>query len=214
MDLSEKIPIFPLGVVLLPEMLMPLHIFEERYKTMIGECLDNQKEFGIVYYDGNNIKSVGCMAKISRIIKKYPDGRMDILTTGTRRFQIEQIYEEKSYLQADVEYFEDNDLDNPSVSDYISEKAKDLLRQIARLSKISSKILSTDKMSSQQLSFLIAGIKGFSYDEKQEFLEMQSSAERLEKGIEALTNLVERLKINKEIKKIIDGNGHLPQILN
>jgi ATP-dependent Lon protease len=214
MNISEKIPIFPLGVVLLPEMLMPLHIFEERYKTMIGECLDAQKEFGIVYYDGAEIKSVGCMAKITQVIKRYPDGRMDILTNGTRRFQIEQIYEDMPYLKAQVAYFEDSNLDDPQVSDYISDQAKDLLNQIAKLSKISSNTFSAEKMNPQKLSFLIAGIKGFSYDEKQEFLEMQSSIERLEKGIEGLTNLVERLKISDEMKKIIDGNGHLPQLLH
>jgi ATP-dependent Lon protease len=214
MNISEKIPIFPLGVVLLPEMLMPLHIFEERYKTMIGECLDAQKEFGIVYYDGAEIKSVGCMAKITQVIKRYPDGRMDILTNGTRRFHIEQIYEDMPYQKAQVAYFEDSNLDDPQVSDYISDQAKDLLNQIAKLSKISSNTFSAEKMNPQKLSFLIAGIKGFSYDEKQEFLEMQSSIERLEKGIEGLTNLVERLKISDEMKKIIDGNGHLPQLLH
>ena len=76
------IPLFPLGVVLLPQMELPLHIFEERYKVMINECLEQEREFGVVHYDGTDIRSIGCTAKILGVVKHYEDGRMDIVTRG------------------------------------------------------------------------------------------------------------------------------------
>jgi Lon protease-like protein len=213
MELKNKIPIFPLGVVLLPEMLLPLHIFEERYKTMIRECQQEEKEFGVVLYDGSEIKSIGCLAKITQISKKYDDGRMDILTQGTRRFMIDHVDEEKEYLQADVSYFDDDDFQDLIVSQEKHEQAIDLLRKIAELTRNNPDLVSNQEFSTQQLSFIIASIEGFTAQEKQEFLEMRSTAKRLDKGIEALDKLVERIRINDEIKKIIGGNGHLPELL-
>ncbi len=107
MQLETTIPLFPLGVVLLPGMVLPLHIFEERYKLMIGECLKQDKKFGIVYYDNEEIRKKGCTANIVKVMKRYDDGRMDILTQGDKRFTTTGIIEEKSYLQAKVVYFDD-----------------------------------------------------------------------------------------------------------
>jgi Lon protease-like protein len=213
MDYQSKIPIFPLGVVLLPEMLLPLHIFEDRYKTMISECIKEEKEFGVVLYDGSEIKNIGCLAKITQITKKYSDGKMDILTQGTHRFMIDNIDEEKSYLQAEVSYFDDEDFEDLVISKEKHEQAIDLLKKIAELTRNNPDLVSSHEFSTQQLSFIIASIEGFTVQEKQEFLEMQSTAQRLDKGIEALDKLVERIRINDEIKKIIGGNGHLPELL-
>jgi Lon protease-like protein len=82
MPVEIIIPLFPLGVVLLPEMILPLHIFEERYKTMIGQCLDQDEEFGIVYFNGKKMEEVGCTARILKVLKRYDDGRMDICHFG------------------------------------------------------------------------------------------------------------------------------------
>jgi Lon protease-like protein len=80
---SQKvIPIFPLGVVLLPEMTMPLHIFEQRYKIMIHECMERQEPFGIVYFDGKQIHRVGCTAHMVEVSRKYEDGRIVEWETG------------------------------------------------------------------------------------------------------------------------------------
>ena len=86
MTQTHKIPLFPLGLVMLPDMLLPLHIFEDRYKQMILECTGEDKPFGIVLFDGQSIRSVGCMARITKVIKRYDDGRMDIMTRGSQRF--------------------------------------------------------------------------------------------------------------------------------
>lgn len=213
MNLTEKIPLFPLGVVLLPEMMLPLHIFEERYKTMIKACLKEEKEFGIVYYDGSDIKSTGCTAIITQVTRRYSDGRMDIMTRGHLRFHINDVYEEKEYMEADVSYLEDMDINELNISPSLLMKAQELIEKIVKLTERSSTALSPDISDPMKLSFIIAGIEAFSYEEKQGFLEMDSTAERLEKGVEALEQIIERIKINAEIRKIIGGNGHLPELL-
>ena len=82
MQSENTIPLFPLGLVLLPQMPLPLHIFEERYKLMIGECLRENRQFGIVYFNGTDIQTAGCTASILKVMKRYEDGRLDILTRG------------------------------------------------------------------------------------------------------------------------------------
>ena len=91
MPSTNIIPLFPLGLVLLPQMPLPLHIFEERYKLMIGECLEKKKEFGIVYFNGTDIQAIGCTASIQKVLKRYDDGRLDILTQGENRFEIKEM---------------------------------------------------------------------------------------------------------------------------
>jgi len=213
MNRFERIPLFPLGVVLLPEMMLPLHIFEERYKAMIGECLKQKREFGIVYYDGSEIKSSGCMASIVRVTRRYANGRLDIICRGQRRFHIENIHEDNTYLEADVIFFEDQDLDPSLIQEGILDKARELIDTIVKLTQRSASALSPTLENPYVLSFLIAGIETFSAEEKQEFLEMDSTTERLEKGVKALEKTIERIKINSEIRKIIEGNGHLPELL-
>lgn len=214
MTKRELIPLFPLGLVLLPEMILPLHIFEERYKIMIAECLDGDRGFGIVYYDGKGIKAQGCLARIMNVTKKYEDGKMDILTAGQRRFEIDTIIEDKIYSQARVLYFDDQDNDLQDVNETISQKARELIEEIALLSNQKPSVSSLKDINPQKLSFLIAGSDGFNSDEKQEFLEMRSTANRLQKGVDALSKIIERIKINMEIRKLIEGNGHLPELLN
>ncbi|HTV82559.1 MAG TPA: LON peptidase substrate-binding domain-containing protein [Acidobacteriaceae bacterium] len=102
-----RIPIFPLDTVLFPGAALPLHIFEERYREMVGECLARNKEFGVVRGDPERLAVIGCTAKIVRVLERYADGRMDILCEGTRRFEIDGLDDSRSFLQADVEFFDD-----------------------------------------------------------------------------------------------------------
>jgi Lon protease-like protein len=102
-----RIPLFPLNLVLFPGAALPLHIFEERYREMVGECLAEGKAFGVVRADGEQMAIVGCTAKIVRVVQRYDDGRMDILCAGSERFEIEGLDESRKFLQADVEFFGD-----------------------------------------------------------------------------------------------------------
>ncbi|MFZ0272552.1 MAG: LON peptidase substrate-binding domain-containing protein [Acidobacteriaceae bacterium] len=102
-----RIPLFPLDTVLFPGAALPLRIFEERYREMVAECLTERKPFGVVRSDGEQMAIIGCMAKIVRVVKRYDDGQLDILCEGVQRFEIEGLDESRTFLQADVEFFED-----------------------------------------------------------------------------------------------------------
>ncbi len=103
------LPLFPLQVVLLPDAELPLHIFEDRYKEMIAEVLRDKIEFGVVLANERGIVNTGCTATIERVLREYPDGRLDILTVGRRRFEIERVNEERPFLRGEVDYFDDED---------------------------------------------------------------------------------------------------------
>ena len=102
-----KIPLFPLDVVLFPGASLPLHIFEDRYREMMAECIDQQSEFGVVRAQRGGLAVAGCTAGVARVLERYPDGRLDVLCEGRRRFEIEQLDESRSFLQAEVDYFDD-----------------------------------------------------------------------------------------------------------
>ncbi|HLI85904.1 MAG TPA: LON peptidase substrate-binding domain-containing protein [Bryobacteraceae bacterium] len=106
---SRLIPLFPLQVVVFPGSPLPLHIFEERYKEMVGDAIRDNSEFGIVLAREDGIVNAGCTVIVEKLTEMHPDGRMDILTRGRRRFRILSLNEDKSYLQAEVEFFEDED---------------------------------------------------------------------------------------------------------
>jgi Lon protease-like protein len=103
-----KIPLFPLEVVLFPEAALPLHIFEDRYKEMVNVCLAEKSAFGVVCAQREGLSVVGCTAEILRILERYPDGRMDILCQGAERFEIENLDNSRSFLQAEVDFFGDD----------------------------------------------------------------------------------------------------------
>jgi len=195
----------------MPQIPLPLHIFEERYKLMIGECLAEGKEFGIVYYNASDIQSVGCTAKILQVIKRYDDGRLDILTHGQRRFQIQEIYDSKSYLEARVRFFDDFGRVDKSACQDLADKAIVLLKQFTSILESQEEYSFSEEMDFKSISFLIAGCEGFSHAEKQRFLEMTSTGERLRKSVKALENIIARMKITAEIHKIIGGNGNIKQ---
>src|SRR5213082_477318 len=99
---AKLLPLFPLQVVVVPRTHLPLHIFEERYKEMVGDAIRDASEFGIVLAKENGILNAGCTVMVEKVLEMYPDGRMDILTRGQRRFEIVSLNEEKDYLQAEV----------------------------------------------------------------------------------------------------------------
>src|SRR5215210_9151850 len=103
----ERFPLFPLGLVLLPGEVVPLHIFEERYKQMIGECLDKEREFGIVWLADDALKEIGCAASITRVLERFDDGRLNILVEGTTPFRLERRIGDMAYPAGDIELLED-----------------------------------------------------------------------------------------------------------
>jgi Lon protease-like protein len=108
---SGLIPLFPLHTVVFPRTRLPLHIFEDRYKEMVANALSTESEFGIVLAKEDGIVNAGCTVLVEKVVTQYPDGRMDILTKGQRRFEIVALNEEKPYLQGEVTFFDDDDFE-------------------------------------------------------------------------------------------------------
>ena len=209
------IPIFPLGLVLLPEMFLPLHIFEERYKSMMKACMQQRMEFGIVYFIGKQFQTKGCTARIVKILKRYDDGRLDIMTQGQNRFAIKELFDEKPYLQAKVEFFDDQPEENTSAENFqkLAQRGIQMLRQINTTTDQYENNQFTGRLDIKSVSFSIAASDGFSFEEKQQFLGMTSTLQRLRKAVKALEKIVERQSITREIERIIGGNGKLPKSL-
>ena len=107
MTKPDRIPLFPLEVVLLPSTPLPLHIFEPRYKIMIRRCIEEPVEFGMVLASDRNLASTGCTAEVTRTIREYPDGRMDILAEGRSVFRLTKLLQEREYHEGQVEYLTD-----------------------------------------------------------------------------------------------------------
>src|SRR5215471_725505 len=110
---SRLIPLFPLQVVVFPRTPLPLHIFEDRYKEMVGDAIRDNTEFGIVLAKENGIVNAGCTVTVEKVLEMYSDGRMDILARGRRRFEVLSLNEDKDYLQGEVNFFDDEDFDKP-----------------------------------------------------------------------------------------------------
>src|SRR6202049_78693 len=102
--LQREFPMFPLGMVALPTESVPLHIFEDRYRKMIEECLTAEKEFGIVWLSEGELKPVGCACEIDRVLERMEDGRLNILVRGTRPFRLVERQDDLPYPAAVVEF--------------------------------------------------------------------------------------------------------------
>ncbi len=207
MPSETTIPLFPLGLVLLPQMPLPLHIFEERYKLMIGECLERHTAFGIVFFNGIDIQTIGCTAHILKVLKRYRDGWLDILTRGAERFMIKDIYDRKPYLEGRVTFIDDGPEADKDECSRLARSAMTLLEQYVATAGIEDGYSFAAMLDARSISFLVAGCEGFSMEEKQKFLEMTSTYERLEKCVGALEKIIERTNITAQIRKIIGGNG-------
>ncbi|MFZ0090330.1 MAG: LON peptidase substrate-binding domain-containing protein, partial [Solirubrobacteraceae bacterium] len=106
-EVAQDFPLFPLGLVALPGELVPLHIFEERYKTMMGECLDAGTEFGIVWMSDDGLKEIGCACEIDRVLERMDDGRMNLLARGTRPFRVLERQSHLPYPAGVIDFIED-----------------------------------------------------------------------------------------------------------
>src|SRR4051794_31621759 len=104
-------PLFPLGVVALPTEVVPLHIFEERYKAMIADCLDDDREFGIVWMSDDGLRPIGCACEVTEVLERMDDGRMNILTRGTRPFRVVSRQDDQPYPAGTVEFLDDREED-------------------------------------------------------------------------------------------------------
>ena len=194
------LPLFPLDVVLLPGTPLPLHIFEPRYKEMISECLDQKKSFGVVRVKEEGVAEIGCTAEIITVAKKYPDGRLDIVTQGRDRFEIMQVSQERSFLQAEVLYLQD-------------EPGKASAEEIAQAVKLRGEILqlwgADASQPEERLSFNLVGTLPLDLDFKQTLLGMKSEAERMQAIISYFEAVLPNLRRTAQVRRRAGGNGHV-----
>jgi Lon protease-like protein len=202
------LPLFPLQLVVFPRTRLPLHIFEERYKEMVGDAIRDESEFGIVLAKKDGIVNAGCTVKVEKVLEMYPDGRMDILTLGERRFEIDGLNEEKDYLQAEVSYFDDEDLALAPVEE--REKA---IRQYRALNELGAvRNHSEPDMEDPQLSFQLAQAVP-DLDFLSLLLRRRSETERLKELNHFLSGYLPKQKAIERMRELAptNGFGHKPE---
>ncbi len=201
---SERIPLFPLEVVLFPGTPLPLHIFEPRYKLMIQRCLENHQEFGVILARQDGIAAVGCTAAIVQVLQKYPDGQMDILTSGQTAYRALELFEEQPYLEATVEFLKDED--KPAVT----KTQEQLLELYAKCHAVlyGRAPQPPENPPNGSLAFEIASQLPLDLENKQELLELRAEPERQTRLLEQMNAWLPQLALLDRTRRKAGGNGH------
>jgi len=199
-----KIPLFPLDVVLFPGASLPLHIFEERYKEMIGTCIEAESSFGVVRAQQDGLAVIGCTARIMRVLERYGDGRLDILCQGNTRFEIEMLENSRAYLEAEVDFFED---EGAVASRQEREECAALHFEALELAgiEVATLHLSLDGPVSFALAAALPADLGF----KQQLLAIRSDAERTERLRDFYHAVLPKLRENVQTMRRAGQNGHV-----
>jgi Lon protease-like protein len=198
----ENFPLFPLGIVLLPGEVVPLHIFEERYKTMIGECLDTAGEFGIVWLSDSGLREVGCTARVTQVLDRFDDGRLNILVTGGQPFGLVRRIDSLPYPAGDVELIEhDASSADPALLAEARECYADLVERVTDERPDADTVAALD-------AFGMAGTIEFEPRSKQELLEIRSENDRLRTVAALFRRTVKRLDESERSAEIAKTNGH------
>ena len=198
----QLLPLFPLSYVLLPAMPLPLHVFEERYKEMMSDIIPTEAEFGVVLAKEDGIVNIGCSASVDRVVNRYPDGRLDLLAVGKRRFQISSLDQDKSYLRAEVDYFNDDDF--ADVPPELERKATQAYR---RLLQLESDVAQDTRVDPSHMSFQLAQLI-YDLDKRQTVLTLRSEVERLEFLVKMIPEYLIRQERITLAKKVGPQNGH------
>jgi Lon protease-like protein len=197
----SELGLFPLDMVLLPTERAPLHVFEPRYKELIGECLTQDREFGLVLGDREGLRQVGTRAAVVEVVERFPDGRLNIVVEGRERFRLLELTEGRSFATGEVEPV----ADEAGVSDRAQrEAALDLYRQLAELAEADVDEPSAD---SGVLSFELACRVDFGVERKQQLLELNSEPERLTRVADLLRNAIEAIQVERDLAERAAMNG-------
>lgn len=197
----DEIGLFPLGIVLLPTERVPLHIFEPRYRELIGECIDEEREFGLLYADESGVRELGTRAHVAAVLEQFDDGRLNIVVEGGDRFVVERLTQGRSFMTAEVNDVHDDDGD---VEDEARADAAGAFRALAALAGAELEI----DEESPQLSFLLAAQVELEVDAKQRLLESRSEQERLELVAELFHDARRTLIATRELGERAKRNGH------
>ncbi len=209
---QDQLPLFPLGVVLFPGGAIPLHIFEDRYKELIGEALAAESEFGVVLATEKGMASIGCTATVEKTLRKYPDGRMDILVRGKKRFEIILLNEERNFLQAAVAMLSDED--NEEASDAVKQRVMSAWTKLMVLEH-GGLVSELPDERRPDLSFVLGEAAG-DLEFKQGLLGMKSERERMEALAEYLPSYFDKEKLRRHVRRVAPLNGfakHMAEVV-
>jgi Lon protease-like protein len=200
--MNDELGLFPLGLVLVPGESVPLHIFEERYKELINECLETSAEFGVVLADARGARSVGTTAAVVEVMERFPDGRMNIVVEGRSRFTVLELTSGRSYLTARIAPVPDED----AVADpRTAEVCLEAFREVADEAGAST----DEPQGDAPLSFRLAGQVAFEPRLKQDLLELRSETERLARLTEMLRAAAQLVRRRNVIRKRAAMDGHV-----
>jgi Lon protease-like protein len=203
-DVLERFPLFPLGLVLLPQELVPLHIFEERYKQMIAQCLETGGEFGIVWLSDDGLRDVGCTARIERIIETFEDGRMNVLVVGDQPFRLLRRIEELPFPAGDVELLEDFAPDgDPELAEQARTRYAELVEKATEEKPDLDAIAHLD-------AFGMAATVEHPPEAKQALLELRAESDRLRMVDEMFRTAIKRVAYAEEAAERAQTNGSVP----
>ena len=199
----ERIPLFPLNVVLLPGADLPLHIFEPRYREMVKNCLEEKTEFGMLLSLPKGVARVGCTAEILDVVKRYEDGRMDIVTAGRAPFRVVELFTEDPLLEGHVDYLEDRETTaNPRIQ-----------RELVELFDACHTLIFDDYPKNlggdapEGLSYVVAATLPLDLLWKQQILELRSEAYRQERLVAYLREWAPHLQKAEAMRQRAAGNG-------
>src|ERR1700720_3957876 len=202
--IPARIPLFPLDIVLFPGQAMPLHIFELRYREMTRHCIATQSPFGIVRASGVNLAHTGCSAMIVKVLKEYEDGRSDILTAGQNAFRLVRTHDEKPYLEADVEFLEEDFAGgDPAVSSRL-----ELLCNQCHQILYGEDAPRFETEGGISLAYHVASELPVDVAVRQNLLEIRSEAVRQEQLVAHLSEWYPQLQKREHVRGKAAGNGH------
>ncbi|MDQ3935600.1 MAG: LON peptidase substrate-binding domain-containing protein [Actinomycetota bacterium] len=197
---EESFPLFPLGIVLLPTEIVPLHIFEERYKLMIGRCVEEESEFGIVWLGDEGLKEVGCTARVAQVLERMDDGRMNILAQGGRPFRLLRRIEDLPYPAGDVEMLDDLDEGDEALAVTAREAYADLVE------RVTDKRPGMDELDGLTAYGMAATIE-LAAAPKQALLEERSEDSRLKTVGDLFSTALQRIDSAEEAQERAKSNG-------
>lgn len=202
--------LFPLHIVLFPGASYPLHIFEERYKELVSESLRDRQPFGINLVDGGKMFDIGCRVLVTRILKEYPDGRRDVVVTGSSRYRVRAVRPtERLYITASVEDFEDQ-VEKRDVSEM--ERTISLYNELVdRVYGVAEEKLDPADWITAEPSFRIAQKSGLDLLIRQQLLETTSENERLTFLTGHLEEILPKIRQINQIRMLSRNDGYLPR---
>ena len=207
-EIKDRFPLFPLGLVLLPSEVVPLHIFEERYRQMIGECLESDSEFGIVWLSDDGLREIGCTARVTQVLAELDDGRLNILVAGGRPFRLLRRIDDMAYPAGEVEM-----LDDVSDADALEDEDVELAAEARERYADLVEQVTDDRPSADDLEDLdaygMAATIEFEAGPKQELLELRSEHERLEQVRDLFLATMKRIAQTEEAGELARSNGHI-----